>query len=1157
MLPRRPTISETEDVREIEIPGTELSVEAVVQQARAWVHRAAQMPPDPAAQRLAAMLEDPQGLAFAVAFIDGVIRPEDATVAAQNLRRVARRPPAFLPLHLRLALQAGALIAPALPRLTIPIARRMLRRLVAHLVIDARDSRLGSAITRLRADGTRLNLNLLGEAVLGRAEADRRLERIESLVRRADVDYVSVKVSAAVPPHSPWGFDEAVAEIQERLLPLMRAAARERKFINLDMEEYRDLDLTLAVFTQLLDREELMELEAGIALQAYLPDALGAMIQIQEWAQARVERGGARVKVRLVKGANLPMELVESELRGWPLATWSSKRQSDTNYKRVLEYALIPERVANVRIGVASHNLFDVAFAHLLAEQRGVSHAVEFEMLLGMASAQARAVSESVGPLRLYTPVVHPAEFDVAIAYLVRRLEEVASHENYLSAAFSLARDERLFERERDRFIAAAEAMYADVPEPQRSQDRSLAAPGAEPADAAFTNAPDSDPASSANRHWARAILARVPDSRLGAELADAATVTDPARLEQMLADAQRDGAQWSARSGGERAAILRRAAEQLERRRGELIEVMAAECGKTVEQADPEVSEAVDFARYYADRAIELDQLDGAAHTAAGLTLVCSPWNFPVSIPCGSTLGPLAAGSPVVIKPAPQAQRCAAVLVQALWDAGVPRTALHYVNVGEDQLGRALVSDPRIHRLVLTGAYETAALFRSWRNELPLLAETSGKNSIIVMPSADPDLAVRDIVQSAFGNAGQKCSATSLAILVGSVAGSRRFRRQLVDAVSSLHVALPQDPRAQMGPLIGPASGKLEQALTRLGPGERWLVTPRRLDAEGRLWTPGVKSGVQRGSEFHRVEYFGPVLGLIEAVDLEQAIAIQNEVEYGLTAGLHSLQEQEIARWLNAVQAGNVYVNRGTTGAIVRRQPFGGWKRSVVGAGAKAGGPNYLIGLSDWEPRESRAQAQPTAIGRQALQAAEAAGLETPSLQRALRSDAQAWSTEYGVDRDASGLRSELNVLRYLPVPVEIRLDGDDLAGLLRVAAAGAQAGAPASVSVAQPLPDQLSRVLAGWRIPVLVQSREDWLAGLRTRPPGRLRLLGEIDAETVLRAAEGRPDITVHDHPVTESGRLELLVFLHEQAVSVCTHRFGSPLFRDPVALGLRPLA
>ena len=261
-------------------------------------------------------------------------------------------------------------------------------------------------------------------------------------------------------------------------------------------------------------------------------------------------------------------------------------------------------------------------------------------------------------------------------------------------------------------------------------------------------------------------------------------------------------------------------------------------------------------------------------------------------------------------------------------------------VQLGERELGQQLISHPAVDRVILTGGYETAELFRSFRKDLPLLAETSGKNAIIVTPSADLDLAAKDVAYSAFGHAGQKCSAASLVILVGSVAKSKRFHNQLIDAVTSLKVGYPEDPASQMGPIIEPANGKLLNALTTLGEGETWAVEPRKLDDTGKLWSPGVRSGVRRGSYFHLTEFFGPVLGVMTAETLEEAIAIQNQIEYGLTAGLHSLNADELGLWLDTIQAGNLYVNRGITGAIVQRQPFGGWKKSAVGAGTKAGGP-------------------------------------------------------------------------------------------------------------------------------------------------------------------------------------------------------------------------
>ena len=1131
---------------------------------RHWLTEAAKVPADASAEQLAGVLKDPNGLDFTVGFVDGVVRPEDLAVAARNLAVLAPKVPAFLPWYMRGAVRLGGTIAPALPQVVIPIARRVLREMVGHLIVDATDAKLGPAIAKIRKDGIKLNVNLLGEAVLGELEASRRLEGTHKLLARPDVDYVSIKVSSTVAPHSAWAFDEAVEHVVEKLTPLFARAAsfaaggNKAKFINLDMEEYKDLDMTIAVFTRILDKPEFKHLEAGIVLQAYLPDALAAMIRLQDWAAARRAGGGAAIKVRVVKGANLPMEQVEASLHGWPLATWNTKQDSDTNYKRVISYALHPDRIRNIRIGVAGHNLFDIAFAWLLAKQRGIAdtaqQSIEFEMLLGMAQGQAEAVRQDVGSLLLYTPVVHPAEFDVAIAYLIRRLEEGASQDNFMSAVFELSENETLFEREKQRFLASLARLDDEVPLPNRRQNRSLPAEPM-PHDS-FVNTADTDPSLPANRDWGRAILGRVPFSTLGNAAVEAATINDEATLNTVIETALEQGKAWGALSGGERAAILHRAGDVLEARRTELLEVMASETGKTIDQGDPEVSEAVDFAHYYAESARKLDDVDGAAFVPAKLTVVTPPWNFPVAIPAGSTLAALAAGSAVVIKPAKQARRSGAVMIEALWEAGVPRDVLTMVQLGERELGRQLISHPAVDRVILTGGYETAELFRTFRQDLPLLAETSGKNAIIVTPSADLDLAAKDVAYSAFGHAGQKCSAASLVILVGSVAKSRRFHNQLIDAVTSLKVGYPEDPTSQMGPVIEPAGGKLLNALTTLGEGESWAVEPKKLDGTGRLWSPGVRHGVRRGSYFHLTEFFGPVLGVMTAESLEDAIAIQNQIEYGLTSGLHSLNPAELDLWLDTVQAGNLYVNRGITGAIVQRQPFGGWKKSAVGAGTKAGGPNYLLGLGEWVSKPSAAAgssaATPATPGIRRIEQAASGFLsagELEALQRALASDALAWTEEFGTARDVSGLSAERNIFRYRPLPVRVRLsEGEPLAHLVRTVGAGVLAGSQLTVSTAVELPAQLRTVLSGLGIDLAVENDAGWLAsagrfaGAGRLPISRIRLIGG-DARALAEATGGRPDLAIYFHPVTEAGRVELLPFLHEQAISITAHRFGTP--------------
>ena len=1136
--------------------------EDVIALVRRWLTEASSYPVDAAAARLAGVLKDPNGLDFTVGFVDGVIRPEDLRVAAANLKQLAPKVPSFLPWYMRKAVGLGGVMAPVLPQVVVPIARKVLREMVGHLIIDASEAKLGGAIKKIKREGVNLNVNLLGEAILGEGEAARRLEGTTTLLARDDVDYVSIKVSSTVAPHNHWAFDEAVEHIVEKLSPLYELAARspKKKFINLDMEEYKDLELTIAVFTQILSKPEFKDLPAGIVLQAYLPDALSAMIELQEFTAARVADGGAPIKVRVVKGANLPMETMEADIHGWPLATWHTKQDSDTSYKSVLEYALRPEHVKNVRIGVAGHNLFDVALAWLLAKARNVTDGIEFEMLLGMATGQAEAVRREVGSLLLYTPVVHPQEFDVAIAYLIRRLEEGASQDNFMSAVFELSKNEQLFEREKNRFLASLEALTNKVPAPHRIQNRQVQDPelaarieGFADGSTEFFNTPDTDPDLMQNRTWGREILAKMEASPLGKDLVKANTINAAGELDEAIAMGVDASQAWQAMGSAQRAEILHRAGLLFEERRATLLEVLGSECGKTIDQGDVEISEAIDFAHYYSKLGRELDEVDGAKYVPSKLTVVTPPWNFPMAIPAGSTLSALAAGSAVIIKPATQAARVGSVMVQCLWDAGVPKDVLQLVFVGDRTLGQQLVSDERVDRLILTGGYETAELFRSFRKDLPLLAETSGKNAIIVTPHADLDLAARDVVQSAFGHAGQKCSAASLVVLVGTVADSRRFNNQLIDAVKSLKVGYPWNPESQMGPLIGEPGEKLKRGLTTLGEGERWAIEPKQLDDSGKLYSPGVRYGVQRGSEYHKTEYFGPILGVMTAATLEEAVEIVNEVDYGLTSGLHSLDRGEMAYWLDNIQAGNVYVNRGITGAIVQRQPFGGWKKSAIGAGTKAGGPNYLIGMGSWVDAPVKDTAALSRFDERLLGAAQLDESQAQWLASALGSDKFWWNTEFNQAKDRSGLVSERNVFRYCSVDVTVRFEqetsGHGLAEALRVVAAGVTAGSRVRLSLDAELPRELRTLLAENSVTVVRESADQFAAhaaklAAKTGPDSaaRIRLIGG-SVKAVAEATDGKPDVAIYASPVTAAGRVELLPFLHEQAVSITAHRFGTP--------------
>ncbi|HWS44494.1 MAG TPA: bifunctional proline dehydrogenase/L-glutamate gamma-semialdehyde dehydrogenase [Acidimicrobiia bacterium] len=1038
------------------------------------------------AARLGRLLADPDGRELLFALTDEVLRAGDPERAVARLRALLRPgAPSALGVIDRAGLRLAALAGLATPRLVDRVVEERVRAETRGVILPASDPAFARHVARRARAGIELNVNVLGEAILGDGEADARLDAVCARLRRPDVRCVSVKISALCANLDQVAFDLSVERINERLRRLYRVAREQRpaKFVYLDMEEYRDLQLTVASFRQVLDEPEFLDLPAGIALQAYLPDSHAVLDELCTWAAARRARGGAWIKVRIVKGANLAMEHVEAELAGWEAAPYATKADVDASYKRMVDRAFDAAARHDLRVGVASHNLFDIAWALTLRDHRDLAETVEIEMLEGMAPAQARAVRARAGSLLLYTPVVAASDYVAAIAYLSRRLDENAAPENFLRSLFTITPGGPEWRKEQAKFAASVHARGTVATAARRTQDRRTEQRVFDP-DVPFANEPDTDFTAAANREWIAAHLARDRPEPLPTP----ATTTDA--IDDAVARARTAAREWAATSSAERRGLLTRAAEVMAANRGRTLAVMAYETDKTVREGDPEVSEAIDMARWAAVSTRTLDELasDGVHAHARGTVVVAAPWNFPYAIPANGVLGALAAGNAAILKPAPEAVATAVELVRHLHEAGIPPGALQLVRTHDDDAGRHLITHDDVDTVVLTGAYDTARLFQSWKPRLRLIAETSGKNALVVTGGADIDLAIKDLVRSAFGHAGQKCSAASLAILEAGVYDDARVLDRLADAVRSLRVGPAPDLATMTGPLVRPAADKLQRALTRLEPGERWLVEPRCLDAAGTLWSPGVKIGVRPGSFFHLTECFGPVLGVMRARDLDDALALQNAPEFGLTGGLHSLDPDEIAHWTEHVQVGNAYVNRHTTGAIVRRQPFGGWKHSAVGPGAKTGGPDDILRFVRFEGRAPH------------------------DVHDSFR---QWWRTRFARAHDESGLHAERNELRYRPLPKV----------LLRAGAATGEL--------------QQAAEITGTAVEVTSDPDDVLAARIARSGAARLRVTAPVSA--ALARACNDANVVIDDTPATGHGRVELPRWLHEQAISSTRHRHG----------------
>lgn len=1128
-------------------------------------------------------MDDDKGQLFATALTDRVHRSKSGAQLVRQVRSLVSElgiPPSLEPLD-RLELRALMSFGSSLPELTAAAVRQRIYHDASPYIVPADPDVLGQYLQRMAGQNVRVNVNHLGEEVLGEREAERHLAAYLDLLERPEVSTISVKISSLYSQLRPLAWEHCLRVLEQRLRLIYRKAIAgdEPKLVYLDMESYRDLAMTVHLFTRVLEDDEFGALTPGIVLQAYVPDSVWYQKQLTEWARARVARGRAPIRVRIVKGANLAMERLEASHRGWPLATYSSKLEVDANYKRLLTYACQPEHAEAVRLGVASHNLFDLSFALVVRQCQGVSERVELEMLEGMAQSLRRALQLLAGGVLVYAPSVDEKNFPAAVAYLVRRLDENTGEDNFLRHSFGMQAGDERFMEQAQAFTRAFEIVDRTSTEPARGNvPRQLELVEPRPT---FANEPDTDFTSSANRGWFEAELARVHERQLELELPGAeggsgvfsrAEGFDPSRpghvpytyplldrdgIDRVIDRAVQSAAEWAETSAQQRCQLLLAIANTLRGARAELVAHMVLDAGKRVEEGDAEVSEAVDFAEYYAR---QFERLDECFETRPkGVVLVTPPWNFPLAIPLGGVAAALVAGNSVILKPAPETVLVATTMVRLCHRAGVPEGVLQLV-CAEDDVASALVVDRRVATVVLTGATTTAQLFYRLRPGLDLIAETGGKNAIYVSAMSDHDQACRHVVHSAFSHSGQKCSACSLLILQWELFYDQGFRAQLVDASQSLPVGSAWELQSFVTPLIRPASGALARAISELERREEWALVPR-VDADNpRLLSPGIKWNVAPGSFAHRTELFGPVLSVMVANDVAQALALIHQTPYGLTSGVQSLDPHECAAFGDGVDAGNVYINQPVTGAIVGRQPFGGRNASGFGPGGKAGGPNYVAQFCRIGARRQRVQAPALSRGPRHMGAASlrhvdvakapveevrelARALEPAEFavfERRLANYREVFELEFGRIHPQDEVLGVHNLLRYQPSRVLLYLPPKCklLDALSCLAAARMVNAAPVVLLSAELSTRPVFRDLAAFAqtcesigvVSELVRRRRIQRLRCPATPP---KALWTLPIELAVSIATG---------PAHDDGYVELRRYLNEQSVSVSYHRYGN---------------
>lgn len=960
-------------------------------------------------------------------------------------------------------------------------------------------SRLTHFLKKKRHRSEQATVNFLGETIFGESAALAQLEAYKTVLKNSEVTHISVKLSAIYSQINSLDFDQSVRVISDRLQTLYSIAMQSNphKTITIDMESFHDLRLTIAVFKQSLSPDQYQSVVGSIALQAYLPDSFHIFESLLQWAVLHHRR----LSVRIVKGANLSMERIIAADKGWPLAPFSTKLDVDVQFKRLIQLGCQTQFKSVLTLGVGSHNVFDISYVIELAKRSDVP--IRIEMLEGMADRLAQVVSSHI-PVLMYCPIAQKETVHTAIAYLVRRVDENMADNHFLPVLCNPDQPD-LYENAKTLFLdSLAKSKLPLLCWSHRIQNRLAVASDMSSVSATFMNEPDTDWSLEPNDQWARHII----QVDYKPKVIQAMTPQD---IDQAITSLEQDK-KWRSVSRNEKKHIFQRLLTVFKSHRTEFMISMMNEVKKPLKEADSELSEAIDFIDYYVRSYEQWMSIESVQWSAIGLVAVISPWNFPVSIPTGCICAALLAGNRVVFKPAPEATQVGYELVQLFWEAGVPRSALAFVPCPDEPGGTYLINHPSLKHVIFTGSTTTAHHVLRSRPTLTMSAETGGKNTIIVTEMADLDQAIDIIIQSAFGFSGQKCSAASLVICDEAVLNRHGFLEQLADAVKSIAVGPATELATTMGPLINEPNPMLSAEISDLEPGQSWLVEPRVDRHDPTLVYPGVKLGIRPDSQFYRTELFGPILGIMSAKNLGEAIDYANGTGYGLTAGICTLDEHEQAVWLALIESGNRYINRTITGAIVGRQPFGGWKQSRLGTGCKAGGVNYLVGLM----RPTCLDPNPTLKDRQI--------------------GYREWVSQARVPKEEVVVLGQKNTMHYVPVrSLVIRLEGPvSVLDAMSAISAAQICGCHYRVSVSQ-RHQSLRSIITD----VDIETSHEFLKRMSNKPVERVRWIGPPNHRVFTELHE--LNVAIYTNPIVSHPHIECLNYMNEVSVSHINHRHG----------------
>ncbi len=1116
-----------------------------------------------------------KGKAFLCSLLDQCFRSSNDKAANQlSYLMFLYGIPEFFPINLKIKFFLLRLFANSLPYLFMPIISKAIIKGCYYSVLIADEHLLYKHIYQRKEQNIDLTIALLLEIPLSKQTINKNLRTYQNYLSKPEIQTLSINLSYLVINSNFLSIEKTIKQAAELLKTLYKQAikhnAKKPKTIFIDIQEHKDFELSIKAFESAIMDPEIINYSAGITLLAYFPESFEYQKRLTDLAKKRIKVGGAPIIIRITKGLSLNYEQIEAAKKSWPAPVFHNKFETDANFKKMMKYGSIPDNVKASHLHISSLNVFDIAYALILRNENEIEPYVHFELIEGRAFYFKNAIRKIIGDnFSLYLPIVEKNNFSNAIGYLIKRLDESTINDNFITHIANIQANSKEFIEQSSIFKKSVNKIDT-ISNTPRYLEKTWPSSNTIEIKTSFVNAPNTNFLIEENQKLAKDIIesnktfkpAPIPISigenllqdklegqKINPSYPDKSfyqyELASKMHLQKIIEIAKQEENSWKNIAIDKKQKLLSNISQKLKENKKELITALMIDISKTIIEADLEISDAIDAIEYHKNQIKRILSRADVEYSPKGTCLIVPAWNFPIHVAIEEIICALLAGNTVIFKPSFYAVYVSWKLVNLMWEAGIPKKCLQFINTTNELFENVLIKNPKINSVIMHTSAKIAKKLIQFRNGLHLTAQCGGINTIIVTALADKNQAIKDIIESSFYFSGQKFSSSSILILEKEVYEDKEFLNKLVEATKELKVGSVWNSDVTITPLIKEPQDELLTVLTTLEQHEEWLLKPQKDPNNHNLYSPGIKLNVLPSSLTKNQEFYAPILSIMQANDLSHAVKLANDSKFALSAGLYSLDQREHHFWLKNIQAGNCFINSKITNAKIRRQPFGGYKQSAFGNEYKIGGPNFLLEFMNLKQKLIPKEKKPvndwvnslTSFLEKIDLSAEQLGIWYASI-----SNYSYWWKRMKQDNDPNKLLGQDNILKYIPrQKITLRIYEDSSAlDALRVCAAALTCSMPLEISwTGNRAIEELNWIELLPMLSLIEETEDEFIKRIKEHKIKRLRLINP--ASESIKKVTAETACCIIDQNVLANGRYELLHYVREVSITKNYDRYG----------------